>query len=214
MRAFLVVAVGLAGCGHTAPIEPAPTVSLNLRVLSLIGEYPAKGHGGYAWPAAPGTAGTTRDLQLGSTVIAHGGSGNHCVGMTLEVFWRAVESCAGGPPAALDVPRATELKRQWYVPRLGGAGPAEALPAAGLGVRVAQEDALPGDFVQAWNHDETFGHSMVFLGWKRDAAGQITGIKYWSSQPWTDGIGISEGEIGEGGFDLSRIYIARATCRG
>jgi hypothetical protein len=95
---------------------------------------------------------------------------------------------------------------------LGGAGPAEALPAHRLGARIALDDARPGDFMQAWNHDETFGHSMVFLGWKRDAAERITGVRYWSSQPWTDGIDVSESAIGDGGFDPSRIYIARASC--
>jgi hypothetical protein len=189
------------------------STGLNDRVLALIAEYPAKGFGGYAWPAPPGAAGTTRDLQLGNAVIAHGGVGNHCVGVTLEVLWRALDSCEGGPAAMLDVASAGELKRAWYVPKLGGAGPAEALPAAHLGERLARDEAQPGDFVQAWNHDETFGHSMVFLGWQRDAAGAIVGIRYWSSQPWTGGIGQSETAIGEGGFDLDRIYVTRATCR-
>jgi hypothetical protein len=142
-------------------------------------------------------------------VIAKASAGNHCVGMTLEVFWRALEACGD---RGLDATRARDFKRLWYVPALGGAGPAEALPAHGLGARIAVDDARPGDFMQAWNTDETFGHSMIFLGWVRDEANRITHVKYWSSQPWTGGIGVSESPLGEGGFDPSRIYIARAAC--
>jgi hypothetical protein len=201
----LVLVVLLAGCQSAAP----PRATFNDRVLSLVREYPAKSFGGYAWPAPPGTAGTTRDLAVGGDVIAKASTGNHCVGMTLEVFWRALDAC---PQRALDLAAAQDFKRRWYVPVLGGRGPADALAAHHLGTQVALEDARPGDFMQAWNRDETFGHSMVFLGWQRDAAGRITGVRYWSSQPWTEGIGESEHSIGDDGFDPSRIYIARAAC--
>ena len=204
MRRVLVVLLVL-GCHRAAP----PRASFNERVLSLVREYPAKSFGGYAWPAPRGTAGTTRDLTLDEAVIAKASTGNHCVGMTLEVFWRALDAC---PQRALDLAAAQDLKRRWYVPVLGGRGPADALLAHRLGTEVALDDARPGDFMQAWNHDDTFGHSMVFLGWQRDAANRITGVRYWSSQPWTEGIGESEHPIGETGFDPSRIYIARAAC--
>ncbi len=84
----------------------------------------------------------------------------------------------------------------------------------GLGTPVALEDARPGDFVQAWTSDEVQGHSMIFLGWDRDDAGSITGIRYWSSQPWTDGIGESEMAVRAtpDAFDPGRIHIARAAC--
>ena len=199
------VALLLLACCHRDG-EPAAVraPSFNDRVLALIAEYPPQGFGGYAWPAKPGTAGTTRDLRVGDTVIARGGDGNHCVGITLEVFWRALEGCDRG--IALDAAAATDLKRRWYVPELGARGAADALPAHRLGTEVALADAQPGDFVQAWNADGTFGHSMVFLGADRGA------IRYWSSQPWTDGIGRSETPFGDGGFDPTRIYVARANC--
>jgi hypothetical protein len=179
--------------------------ALNDRVLALIDEYPPHGFGGYAWPAQPGTAGTTRDLRLGNEVIAHGGAGNHCVGITLEVFWRALEQCEGGVAATLDVAAAQDLKRRWYVPELGARGAADALTAHALGAIVPLEQAQPGDFVQAWNADGTFGHSMVFLGVEGDQ------LRYWSSQPWTDGIGRSESALGED-FDRERVFVARAMC--
>ena len=201
-----LVLVLLAGCHHDSP-PPAPVraPTFNERVLALIDEYPAHSFGGYAWPAPPGTAGTTRDLRVGETVIARAGNGNHCVGITLEVFWRALEQCDGGVP--LDVAAAQDLKRRWYVPELGGQGAADAIATHALGAVVTLADAQPGDFVQAWNADGTFGHSMIFLG--RDA----DQIRYWSSQPWTDGIDRSQSVLGDGGFEPARIYVARARCR-
>jgi hypothetical protein len=186
---------------------------LNARVLDLIATYPDGGFGGYAWPAPPGTSGTARDLSLGADVIARAGTGNHCVGMTLEVVWRALATCPGGVEAALTTTTAPAFKRLWYVPALFGAGSAEALPTFGLGTRIALADARPGDFVQAWRADG-LGHSMIFLGWDRDATGAITGIRYWSSQPWTSGIGESWTAIGpaEDAFDPAQVYIARARC--
>lgn len=40
-------------------------------------------------------------------------------------------------------------------------------------------------------------------------------VRYWSSQPWTEGIGVSEMVIDDSGagFDPTQIYVARAACR-
>jgi len=200
--------------GPTAPPDQAVALpAFNREVLALIAGYPDRGFGGYAWPAPAGTAGTTRDLVLGGDTIARGGHGNHCVGVTLEVYWRALEACPGGAAAAFAGSRAARrFRRLWYVPVDGGAGPAEALPAHRLGARIARlDDALPGDFVQAWAADGS-GHSMVFLGWDRDPAGAIRGIRYWSSQPWTDGIGASSMPVGPDGWVADQIHVARAAC--
>ena len=204
---LLFVLIALSSCHReSAPATNVPARTLNERVLALLDEYPAHGFGGYAWPASAGTAGTTRDLRLGDVVFAHGAPGNHCVGITLEVFWRALEGCTGGAEAALDLSAAQDLKRRWYVPQLGGRGATDALTAHRLGTEISLKDARPGDFVQAWNADGTFGHSMIFLGADRDR------IQYWSSQPWTEGIGRSESPIGPDGFDPQHIYVARAAC--
>jgi hypothetical protein len=205
-----------AGChrGQEAVAPPPPEEpSFNERVVALIDEYPAGGHGGYVWPSEEGTAGTTRDLALGGEVIARAGAGNHCVGVTLEVFWRALDGCPGGAEGAFAPAEARAFKELWYVPELGGRGAADALPAHHLGGLVALDEARPGDFVQAWATSGQ-GHSMVFLGWDRDDAGTITGIRYWSSQPWTEGIGVSEMAIDDtgAGFDPAQVYVARAAC--
>lgn len=203
-RTFMRLALALIvlGCGARPP-------SFNERVVTLIGTYPVGGHGGYAWPSRDGQAGTTRDLRVGDAVIAHGGEGNHCVGVTFEVYWRVLESCGA---SGFDVATAQAFRDRWYVPVKGGGGAAEALTLYQRGTPIALADARPGDFVQAWNSSRTAGHSSIFLGWKRDAAGEPIAMRYWSSQPWTEGIGISEMPLGDAGWDPAQIYIARATC--
>lgn len=206
LREVLTMLLGLGA--------PPPEPALNARVLALIATYPDGAFGGYAWPARRGTSGTTRDLRLGGEVIASGGEGNHCVGVTLEVFWRALEQCPGGPAGAMSAARARAFKRVWYVPVDRGEGAAAAIPAFGLGERITSlDDARPGDFLQAWRADG-LGHSVVFLGWQRDAAGAIVGVDYWSSQPWTDGIGRARTTIGvdDASFDPAQVYVARAYC--
>ena len=214
MRRMLALAAFAAACVGAPDVSLAKRRTFNERVLALAAAYQPAGYGGYAWPAVAGASGTTRDLRVGKDVIAHGGLGNHCVGVTLEVFWRALSACPGGVAGAFDAERARAFKHEWYVPELGGSGAAAALTASGLGAPVALEDARPGDFVQAWTSDEAQGHSMIFLAWIRDDAGSITGIRYWSSQPWTDGIGTSETDVraATDAFDPSRIHIARADC--
>lgn len=203
MRLRAVAMLVIAGC-HDYSVDAVRPSTFNERVLALIDEYPEHGFGGYAWPAAPGAAGTTRDLSVGTTVFAKAGPGNHCVGITLEVFWRALADCENKRP--LGVAAAKDLKRRWYVPELGAKGAVDALVTYKLGTQVTLADARPGDFMQAWNADGTAGHSMIFLGRDGDV------IRYWSSQPWTEGIGRSEGTLGEE-FDEARVFVARADCR-
>ena len=57
----------------------------------------------------------------------------------------------------------------------------------GVGDRIKATDAKPGDFMNvSWKSG--LGHSVVFLGWVRDAA-KGDGIAYWSSQRGTNGLG-------------------------
>jgi hypothetical protein len=216
---FGLAVVGMAGCAaleatSAAPVPEAALPAFNARVLEVMATYPDGGFGGYAWPARKGTSGTTRDLRVGGEVVANGGEGNHCVGVTLEVFWRAMEECPGGVAAAMNATRARRFKRVWYVPVDRGEGSAEAIAAFGMGWRVTDpEHALPGDFLQAWRADG-LGHSAVFLGWQRDEDGGIVGVEYWSSQPWTGGIGRTTTTVGvdEASFDPAQVYLARARC--
>jgi hypothetical protein len=223
----LAVLMVLVACRSEPPEPPreppppppiaAPTPSpsdaamrdFNRVVLDVVESY--QPGGGYAWPAPPGTHGTHRDLRLGDERIARGSGGpTHCSGLTFEVLWRAFERWPGG--IGLSPAAARALMRTWFVPLDGGHGPAEALPAHGLGRRIERlEDARPGDFVQVWMNNGG-GHTLVFLSWTRDADGRIVGVRHFSSHPATDGIGTTERAIGTGRTDIdpNAIHIARA----
>lgn len=57
----------------------------------------------------------------------------------------------------------------------------------GIGEMVDPAAALPGDFMNiSWKSG--LGHSVVFLGWGVDAQGR-KGVRYWSSQTGTNGLG-------------------------
>ncbi len=58
---------------------------------------------------------------------------------------------------------------------------------SGMGEEIKPSSARPGDFVNiSWKNGG--GHSVVFLGWRRDEENQDH-IVYWSSQKGTDGYG-------------------------
>ncbi len=209
-RTTSVVPPGDAGDARTRRANTTQE-PLNPRILEIIKTYPARG--GYARGKQPGH-GTTRDIYLdGKEIAKKGTDGSHCVGLTFEVFWRVLSERPGGVRAAgIDVSRAKALRHIWFVPNDGGQGVAAALPKFGLGQRVARwEDARPGDFVQGWFNSGR-GHAVIFLAWKRDAKGTIVGMRYWSSQPQTGGIGVFEHGIGSGRNHMNprSIYISRA----
>ena len=56
---------------------------------------------------------------------------------------------------------------------------------------VSADEAIAGDLVQYWRSvdlDAPSGHSAVFLEWlPADGEGRL--MRYWSSQPATDGMG-------------------------
>ncbi len=187
-------------------------------LLRLIETYPADGTHKYWWPrgdAAGRYTGTTRDLiYKGETVARGDGKGSaYCCGLTFEVFvrtWERLCEQADRPfdIAGLSAKELLQLRRRWYVATDDRSGCQGALVAVGLGRKVEPKEARPGDFVQLWRGSGS-GHSVIFLGWER-RGGEVTGIRYWSTQTATDGIGEHTERLGGKGIDLAQCAFVRA----
>ncbi|GIW72717.1 MAG: hypothetical protein KatS3mg102_2259 [Planctomycetota bacterium] len=217
---LLALAVSASAGGRAEQPPPPPERALNPYVLALLQSYPADGTHGYWWPKDGSYDGTTCDLVYQGEVVARGEPGRrtYCCGLTFEVWLRACEAWwrRHRPSAGhlrvgdLDAAGLRKLRAEWFCARGGRGGPVDALVPRGLGVRIERlQDARPGDFVQLWRADRS-GHSVIFLGWERQG-GEIAGIRYWSTQRATRGIGIHrEYFAGPRAVRRDELYIARA----
>jgi hypothetical protein len=76
----------------------------------------------------------------------------------------------------------------WFVQSTWGDGPGIALRQFGLGENIVQfKDVKKGDYVQLWRTTGS-GHSVIFIDWTTNAAGDTTGLRYWSTQGSTNGV--------------------------
>jgi len=220
---FLFVALvsmpAQAGDGEKAkPVLPAPG-ALNPHVLAVLANYPTDGTHGYHWPKKGSWLGFTRTLTYRGKVLGKGDAKGrcHCSGITFEVFFRAWERWAKAAKRPfvigdLDPKGLRRFVSEWF----GASGDRATLHAAltghGFGTRVTDwEKARPGDFVQLWRHSGS-GHSCIFLAWVRKK-GKIVGLRYWSTQSSTRGIGERAeffGKAEEGrGVKREELYIVR-----
>lgn len=192
-----------------SPEKQAPTVpniethdrKLNTYVLEVIQTYQT-GEGRYPYLLNNDYAnynGVTVNISYQGRLLARAHpSGNrvsHCVGITFEVFFRAMQERnrqLGLSPDNFNGMTWDEMfdfLLLWYV----AAGPKEtsnvavAVEKYGLGTRITNlEEARPGDFIDFSRTNGT-GHTAIFIDWVRKE-GRIIGIHYWSSQGSTSGI--------------------------
>ena len=187
-----------ADARHETLAVPSPDEFAAI-VLELARRYPADGTHAYHWPKTGSWKGCTKDLEYGGVVFATGDPKRraYCCGLTFELFvdaWRLWCARNGRPwrITDFDVDRVKRLQREWFGSADDKSCVHTAIVGNGLGVRIGSlDDALPGDFVQLWRANGS-GHSVVFLAWEREGdtgRGAITGIRYWSTQPATKGIG-------------------------
>jgi hypothetical protein len=85
-----------------------------------------------------------------------------------------------------------------------------AVEKYGLGKGIDRfEDARAGDFMDISRTNGT-GHTIIFQNWIRNGDGQITGIRYWSSQESGVGYNVEYFDTsGQGIVCSNQVYIAR-----
>lgn len=214
-----LVPVALGGCvllRSTDPIDRGSLPPFNQLVLDVAAEYPADGTHDYWWPkrGEGHYDGCSRDMQLGGVTVMSGEprGRTYCCGFTLEIFLEALNRWRREHPGA--APQLTpeewpRFQRLWFVEDINGPGPSAALEAYGIGGTIASDELVAGDFVQLWRTEtdtgKLSGHSVIFLGWVRDWRGEAAGMRYFSTQPKTDGIGEAT-ELFGGDGGLSRRF--------
>jgi len=195
-RAPLLLLLLLAACSPEAKPPVPKSGDFNAHVLAIVDTYPTDGTHRYHWPKTGTWIGTTRKLVYAGEVLAEGDPQGrcHCSGLTFEVFLRAWErrcKAADRPYRILDwdLAQVRRFRTQWFGTSGDRATLHTALTKNGLGHRITDwEKAKPGDFVQLWRHGGS-GHSCIFRGWTRDEDGTIVGLRYWSTQKSSKGIG-------------------------
>ncbi|MFL0245635.1 hypothetical protein [Candidatus Clostridium stratigraminis] len=145
--------------------------------------------------------GVTQNIIYKGSIMAKadpdGSRSSHCVGLTYEVFFKAMQERNKEAGISTDnfnnmtINNMKDFMLTWYnaegTPKSDGDQLAGAIVKYGLGTQIKRlEDAKAGDFI---DFSRTMsGHSAVFINWVRDDKGNIVGFKYWSTQESTNGI--------------------------
>ncbi|HNT34305.1 MAG TPA: hypothetical protein PKH07_04830 [bacterium] len=215
---WILVALSLTGCVRGAkkvPVLPHEDL-FTKHVLNVVESYPTDGTHKYWWPKDEVWAGVTRDIRYKREVVAKGDPQGrcYCCGLTWEVFMRAVEQYNKRHwRNVLDHwtrEEVDDFRKKWF----GSDGNKECLRNAILSYKIGREitnkdEARRGDFVQLWRANGS-GHSVVFDSWIRSETGEIGGMKYWSTQPASSGIGYAtETTKGPKALLLDQTYVMR-----
>ena len=168
---------------------------LNDYIINTLETYPRDGSLPYSWVS--GYDGVTQDLSYRGDVIAKANEdsskSSFCCGLTFEVYYKSIMQALEDLDLDEDLNNMkaddfSDFISRWFVQEKNGDGPGLALVPYGLGKKIEKmADVRKGDFVQIWRTSGS-GHSVIFIEWTLNEAGDTTGMKYWSTQPGTDGV--------------------------
>jgi hypothetical protein len=173
--------------------------------------------------------GVTENITYQGSLIAKanpdGSKSSHCVGLTYEVFFKAMQERNNEAGIFSDnfnnmnVDNMKDFLLTWYAAQGKSKAEGDQLAGAivkyGIGTQIVRlEDAKAGDFID-FSRTKS-GHTAVFLNWLKDEKGNILGFKYWSTQESTNGIGYKEEyfsdnpqEAIKGAVNRKQLYIGR-----
>lgn len=192
-------------------IEDDDEGSLNPYVMKVISAYPLDGsypyHCGWTPREYDIYNGVTQDMWYKGLIVAKaypdGSRCSYCCGFTFEVFIRAMKLRniqKGLDPDDFNGMTFHDLFNMlqlWYIE---GKGDSEqrAIVSYGLGRAITDfEEARPGDFL-SYSTTPPGGHATIFIGWLRDDAGKIIGLRYFSSNlSGSKGVGYGQGKFSD-----------------
>ncbi len=205
---------------HSDPVEDDADGALNPYVLRIIEAYPKDGSYPYRCIKAPEYdlyLGVTQDLWYKGRIVAkahpNGTRCSYCCGLTFEVFVRAMQlrnMQKGLDPDDFNGMTFFDLfnlLQFWFIEGKGDS-PQMGIETYGLGPKITNwEEARAGDFMDLSRNNGT-GHSVIFIEWKRDEEGRITGLKYFSSN--SGGVGYLTEYFSDSGGKVLRKWIRLA----
>ena len=201
------------------PVKDDEDGALNPYVLAIANCYPTDGS--YPYRCKPLEYdlynGVTQDMWYKGRVVAKAHPNwtrcSYCCGLTFEVFCRAMQYRniqKGLDPDdfnGMSFSDLFNLLQLWYIEGPGDS-PQFGIMAYGLGKKIEKlEDARPGDFLDFSRNNKT-GHSVIFVDWVKDATGNITGFKYFSSN--SKGVGYATEHFVEAGGKVLHEYFRLA----
>jgi hypothetical protein len=192
-------------------IEDDADGSLNPYVMKVISAYPLDGSYPYhcSWDPREYDIynGVTQDLWYKGMVVAKaypdGSRCSYCCGLTFEIFVRAMKlrnvqkSLDPDDFNGMTFHDLFNLLQLWYIEGKGDS-PQLGIVSYGLGTAIEDfETARPGDFAD-YSSAPRGGHSVIFIDWLRNDAGEIVGMKYFSSNlSGTHGAGYGQAHFAE-----------------
>ncbi len=197
-------------------LENIPGNDFNNAVVSVLKSYPTDGTCQYYWPSSGNWAGNTKDLYYRGSLFSQGDTFQrcYCCGLTFEVFFFAYQKYCQDHGwnfiiQNMDSAALRTFRMKWFGSDGNRKTLQNAIVSSNLGYAISLDQAKIGDFIQFWRYSGS-GHSVIFIEWVFDANGNKNGLKYWSTQPATNGIGYRiEYFGGKTGIDPEQIYIAR-----
>lgn len=220
-------------------LAPSTHKPLNDFVLEQLKEYKTNGkHKPMGYGAAGRRGGVTQDLMYCGHKVAGGDDERRAYpsGLVLEVYVKACERYTRSEDKLAQyripgvAPGQFDAFRQDFFPSDPANNPralVDALVKRGGGKEIASiQDAKPGDFIQFWRNDppkpekppknarpprpQQGALAAVFLGFDKTKDGK-PGIRYWTVQASTDGIGEQVEALGTnpGELDSARVFVVR-----
>lgn len=127
------------------------------------------------------------DKAKDSNVVLKKAPAPHCCGATFSAFCEAYQNATGRKDGnwipGVGVDAFKKAQQKWYVAGTDRTGCAGALIDLGLAEQVSDLNKLEKyDFLQIWwKTGGDNGHSVIVTDVKKDRAGKVTSIEYWSA---------------------------------